>query len=75
MDVRLEDGKTLMGTSRTVAVAGIGKSMADARENSLQGIQALYGPLRHRVDVVSAGDIRGSAKHLRKLRARRTRTA
>ncbi len=71
MDVRLEGGVTLMGTSRTVAVAGIGKSIEEARENSLRGIGGLEGPLRHRTDVASEADIRRSEAHLRRLRTRR----
>jgi phosphoribosylamine--glycine ligase len=74
MDVRLENGKTLMGTSRTVAFAGIEKSIDDARENSLEGIRALDGPLRHRSDVATRADIERSASHLRKIWARKTRT-
>jgi phosphoribosylamine--glycine ligase len=73
MDLRLEDGKTRMGTSRSVAVAGIGPSTEEARESSLEGIIALGGLLRHRSDIASATDIGRSATHLRKLRARRIR--
>jgi len=68
MDVRLEGGKTFIGTSRSVAVAGIGRSTDDAREASLRGIEALQGPFRHREDVGSRADIRRSAEHLRTLR-------
>ncbi|MDA4118695.1 MAG: hypothetical protein OK455_10170 [Thaumarchaeota archaeon] len=73
MDVRLEGGRTLMGPSRTVAVAGIGKSVEEARESSLRGIRALEGPLRFRADVASGTDIEKSAEHLKKLRVRNKR--
>jgi hypothetical protein len=68
--VRLEGGRTLMGPSRTVAVAGIGKSVEEARESSLRGIRALEGPLRFRADVAGGTDIEKSAQHLKKLRVR-----
>jgi phosphoribosylamine--glycine ligase len=75
MDVRLKDGKTRMGSSRTVAIAGIGKSIEEARDNSLQGIRTVDAPMRYRTDVASAADIEWSAHHLRKLRARRTQAS
>ncbi|HUI00594.1 MAG TPA: hypothetical protein VLX56_03055, partial [Nitrososphaerales archaeon] len=68
MDLRLEDGKTVMGSSRSVAVAGIGKTVEDARAASLRGTRALVGPFRHRGDVASPEDIRRSKAHLRAVR-------
>ena len=67
MDVREENGVSLLGTSRTVAVAGIGGTIDEARDLSLQGVAALSGPLRWRRDIASAEDIEKSAAHLRSL--------
>ncbi len=68
MDVREEDGVSMMGTSRTVAVAGVGDTIDEARDRSLKAVRALSGPLRWRSDLASAADIRDSAVHLRALR-------
>ncbi len=64
MDVRIQDGATRMGTSRTVAVAGIAGSTEEAREVSVEGVKALSGPLRYRSDVGSRQDIERSRLHL-----------
>lgn len=71
MDVRLEDGRTYIGTSRSVAVVGIDSTIEDAREISLSGIRKLDGPLRNRTDIASKSSIEGSRDHLRSLRAAR----
>jgi phosphoribosylamine-glycine ligase len=71
MDVRLEDGRTYIGTSRSVAVVGIDSTIEDAREISLSGIRELDGPLRNRTDIASKSSIEGSRDHLRSLRAAR----
>ena len=76
MDLRLDEttGRTLMGTSRSVAVAGVAPSIEEARELSLQGVKALKGPFRYRRDVASAADIAKSREHLLAIRrAERTR--
>jgi phosphoribosylamine--glycine ligase len=76
MDLRLDEanGSTLMGASRSVAVAGVAASMEEAHELSVQGVRALGGQFRHRKDVGSAADIARSKEHLRGLRkAQRTR--
>src|SRR2546428_13418524 len=44
MDLREEDGATRMGTSRTVAVAALAGSLAEAREISLRGVGPISGP-------------------------------
>ena len=42
MDLRLDEtGMTMMGTSRSVAVAGIAKSLEEAHDISVQGAKAL----------------------------------
>lgn len=71
MDVRLKDGKTWIGTSRSVAVVGTGDSLDTAREISLQGVGLIDGPLRHRSDIASKSDIWASLEHLRLLRGKR----
>jgi phosphoribosylamine---glycine ligase len=74
MDLRLDEaGRTLMGTSRSVAVAGLGSSTEEAHELSLEGVMALDGPFRHRSDVGSAVDIRRSKERL--LAVRKAATA
>ena len=65
MDLREEDGATRMGTSRTVAVAALAGSLAEAREISLRGVEAISGPLRWRKDIASAADLARSAAHMR----------
>jgi phosphoribosylamine-glycine ligase len=76
MDLRLDEatGKTLMGASRSVAMAGVASSIEEARELSLEGVKALKGPFRYRRDVGSAADIAKSREHLLAIRrAERTR--
>jgi len=71
MDLRLAaDGRTMIGTSRSVAVAGVAASTEEAHDISERGVRALEGPFRYREDVGSASDIKRSADHLKKLRAR-----
>jgi phosphoribosylamine--glycine ligase len=72
MDVRSENGSVHVGTSRSVAVVGIGSSIEDAREISLLGIRALDGPLRYRTDIASRLDIQRSSDHLSSLRMMQT---
>ena len=69
MDLRLEGGRTIMGTSRSVAVAGLGGSISEAHAESVAGVRALSGPFRYRKDVGSNADVERSRRHLRKLRA------
>lgn len=68
MDVREEGSLTRIGTSRSVAIAGIGKSLAEARALSIRGLRALSGPLRWRNDIASEGDIEASSAHMASLR-------
>jgi phosphoribosylamine-glycine ligase len=70
MDLKLDqaNGRTLMGTSRSVAVAGIAASVEEARGLSVEGVKALDGPFRYRNDVGSAADISRSREHLQRIR-------
>jgi phosphoribosylamine--glycine ligase len=69
MDLTLEGGKTMMGASRSVAVAGLGGSIGEAHDGSVAGVMALAGPFRYRKDVGSRADIERSRKHLKSIRA------
>ena len=69
MDVRVEDGKTIHGTSRCVAVVGIGNNMNEARGHSLRAVRRIRGELRHRMDIASEADIFRSCGHMKELRA------
>ncbi|HUH99851.1 MAG TPA: hypothetical protein VLY65_02305 [Nitrososphaerales archaeon] len=69
MDLRLDGTRTLMGSSRSVAVAGVAPSLDDAHTTSMRGVNALGSKFRHRDDVGSAFDIARSSEHLKALRA------
>jgi len=69
MDLRLmSGGATALGSSRSVAVVGVARSIQDAREVSILGAEAVRGPVRMRKDVASARDIEKSVHHMRALR-------
>ena len=68
MDVRLDDNRTVMGTSRAVAVAGIDGSVDEARRISIVGCRSLRGAVRWRSDIAGRSDIAASRRHLRRLR-------
>jgi len=69
MDLRLdESGLTVMGTSRSVAVAGIAASTEDAHAISVEGVRALGDKFRFRTDVGGEADIARSGEHLRRVR-------
>jgi phosphoribosylamine---glycine ligase len=70
MDLRLENGDVYVGSSRSVAVVGIGRSLEDARDISLQGVDSIVGPLRCRRDIATQEDIQRSIEHMRSLRGR-----
>ena len=69
MDVRIENGRTVYGSSRSVAVVGIGENVEEARDFSLMGVRQVRGKLRHRKDIAAASDILRSCKHMNVLRA------
>jgi phosphoribosylamine-glycine ligase len=55
--------------SRTVAVVGIGANIEDARQISLEGIEAIKGgALWNRTDIASEQHIEASEKHMETLR-------
>ncbi len=73
MDVRLQDGITYLGTSRSVAIIGMGENMEQAREASAAGVRSLGGKVRSRGDIASEADLRMSRNHLKSLRQTPTR--
>ena len=69
MDLRLDEtGLTVMGASRSVAVAGIAASLKEAHAISVEGVGALGDKFRHRADVGGEADIARSREHLRRVR-------
>ena len=69
MELR-EDGNFALG-SRTVAVVGLGDSIHEAREKSLEGIGAIAGgALWNRSDIAAKEHIRQSIEHMEELRRR-----
>ncbi len=68
MDLRLERGKPRAGTSRTVAVVGVGDVIEEARRLSMKACASLVGPLRWRRDIASSSSIMKSRDHLSRLR-------
>lgn len=64
-----DDGLYYAAGSRTVACLGIGDSIEDAREVSLEGVKAVKGgALWNRNDVASREHIVKSTAHMKKLR-------
>lgn len=68
MDLRLEGGMTLAGTSRSVAAVGLGEDLELARERSLEIVKAIVGPSRWRGDIGSKEDLLRRSAHLDALR-------
>lgn len=66
-----DDGKTYTCSSRTVGCVGIGESIEEARNISLEGIRAIDGPLWNRWEVGSREHIQRSIEHVRRLRGSR----
>ncbi len=68
MEIR-DDGNTYSLSSRTVCVVGIGKSIEEARELSLEGLKAIKGgALWNRNDIASKEHIARSIEHMNRLR-------
>jgi phosphoribosylamine--glycine ligase len=68
MELR-EDGNFYALRSRAVCGVGIGNSIHEAREISLEGIKAITGgALWNRTDIASREHIRKSIEHMKKLR-------
>jgi len=71
MDLRLHRNDTaLLGTSRSIAIVGVGPSIEEAREVSMLAARAVRGPVRTRKDIASEFDIRKSTDHMKALRMR-----
>jgi phosphoribosylamine--glycine ligase len=67
--MELRDGKNFALGSRTVAVIGIGDNIAEARERSLEGLNAIIGGgLWNRNDIAVTTHINKSVKHMEDLR-------
>ena len=57
--------------SRAVAVVGIGNSISEAREASLEGLDAIKGgELWNRIDIAEKKHVQKSMEHMRNLRRR-----
>jgi phosphoribosylamine--glycine ligase len=67
--IELRNGQAYALSSRAVAAVGIADTIADARELSLQGLEAVEGgALWNRRDVASKGNIQKTVQHMTKLR-------
>jgi phosphoribosylamine--glycine ligase len=68
--MELRDGKTYALKSRVVGVLGVGEDIEEARNVSLEGINAIRGgALWNRMDVASKQGIQKSISHMKQLRA------
>jgi phosphoribosylamine--glycine ligase len=67
--MELRNGNIYALKSRAVGVLGIGKSIEEARQLSLEGVKAIEGgALWHRTDIASKQHIEKSMRHMEKLR-------
>jgi phosphoribosylamine---glycine ligase len=67
--MELRDGKTYALKSRVVGVLGVGESVEEARNVSLEGINTIKGgSLWSRSDVASKQTIQKSIRHMKQLR-------
>jgi phosphoribosylamine--glycine ligase len=70
--MELRDGETYALKSRAVGVIGIGGSIEEARQISLEGINAIEGgALWHRTDIASKQHIEKSIRHMESLRRKK----
>jgi phosphoribosylamine--glycine ligase len=70
--IELRNGRTYPMKSRTVGVLGIGDSIEEARQISLEGIAAIKGgALWHRTDIASKQHIEKSIRHMKNLRRKK----
>lgn len=67
-----EEGYTYALGSRTVCTVGIGETIEQAREISLEGIKNINGALWNRWDIASRHHIERSVRRMGELRGRRT---
>ncbi|RLI42113.1 hypothetical protein DRO59_05080, partial [Candidatus Bathyarchaeota archaeon] len=69
--MELRDSETYALKSRTVCVVGVGESIEEARQISLEGVKAIRGgALWHRTDIASKEHITKSVRHMEELRRR-----
>ncbi|MDE1853929.1 MAG: hypothetical protein KGI38_09345 [Thaumarchaeota archaeon] len=68
MDLRLDGGRMIAGTSRSVAAVGLGEEVEQARNRSLEVVKSIAGPVRWREDIASRKDLGKRAAHLDSLR-------
>ena len=66
--LELRDNETYALSSRTVCSVGIGDSIEEARELSLEGLEGVKGNLWNRSDIASREQIQKSIDHMRLLR-------
>ena len=67
--MELRDNEVFALGSRAVGVVGIGDTIAEAREKSLEGINAINGgELWNRTDIALNSHIEQSIKHMQELR-------
>ncbi len=66
--LELRDSGTYALNSRTVCSVGIGDSIEEARELSLEGLKGVRGDLWNRSDIASREQIQKSIDHMRLLR-------
>jgi len=65
-----EDGQTYALGSRTVCTVGVGETVEEAREISLDGVRNIDGALWNRWDIGSEQHLRRSVGRMRALRAK-----
>jgi phosphoribosylamine--glycine ligase len=66
--MELKNEKTYALKSRSVAIVGMGETIKEARELSLEGIKNIDGPLWNRWDIASEKHIANSIAHMKRLR-------
>ncbi|MEM3464325.1 MAG: hypothetical protein QXL91_05635 [Candidatus Bathyarchaeia archaeon] len=70
--MELRNGETYALKSRAVGVIGVGGSIEEARQISLEGIKAIEGgALWHRTDIASKQHIEKSIRHMESLRRKK----
>ena len=68
----MRGGQSYALKSRAVAVLGIGEEIQEARQISIEGVNAIKGgALWYRTDIGSEEHINESKKHMERLRLRR----
>ncbi len=68
MDLRLENGRSVAGASRSVAAVGLGEDIESARVRSLKAAKSIVGPLKWRGDIAGRADLVRRAAHMDALR-------